>query len=63
MPYTKSMSDDTPIAPPEKTERRTVGPLAAVIIVVLILALGGFYIFVTQIERIRAQHASAQVNS
>jgi hypothetical protein len=46
----------------EATSAR-VGPLFAVIIIILLLSIGGIYYLVTQEQHLRATHTAEQFNS
>jgi hypothetical protein len=58
--------DDSPIPQTleEKSQRSArVGPMAAIVIVVILLALGGIYFFITQEMKLHQAPSPEQVNS
>lgn len=52
-----------PIPTEEKRNESGVGPMVAIIIVVILLALGGIYFFVTQEMKLNQTPPNEQVNS
>ena len=57
--------DDSPdqLTHREQSHSSSVGPMAAIVIVVILLALGGLYFFVTQEMKLHQTPSSQQVNS
>ena len=54
---------DEPVAATIEQKRQPVGPIVAIVVVVLLFALGGLYMFVQQEQHIHDQQAAAGSNS
>ena len=55
---------EVPLIPDEEKKSESgIGPIAGTVIVVILLALGGIYFFITQEMKLHQQPVNEQVNS